>query len=152
MASISNTLQKVFIALLTLTGLGITITAVHYGFGTAAEPGPGFFSFFVGLLIVTLGIVLLFIDRGGDKDQKIFETRNGMFCFWLTITSFVLWLVMLDSIGFLFTTFLVTLVNAKIFKLEGWVKPTLLAVGTSIFIFLLFDVWFYTDLPRGLLG
>jgi sterol desaturase/sphingolipid hydroxylase (fatty acid hydroxylase superfamily) len=152
MASIFKTLQTAFTALLTLTGLGIVITAVYYGFGSAREPGPGFFPCFAGLLIIAFGLILLFADRRGNKGQKLFDTKEGMFRFWLTVTSFVLWLLLLNSLGFLITTFLVTVGNAKIFQMEGWVKPALLALGTTFFIFLIFDIWFYTDLPRGLLG
>ena len=65
------------------------------------------------------------------------------------IATFCGWLILMPWLGFILVTFLATLAFAKIMELEGWWRPLLLAVGASVFIYLLFDVWFYADLPRG---
>lgn len=145
-------LETLFTSVLTLLGPVIVLAAVRYGFGSPREPGPGFFPCFVGILIIIFGGILLWPRRGEKKEQRLFDNRDGIWRFWLAAASLVLWLLLLDSLGFLIITFIVTLIDAKIFKLEGWVKPVFLAAGTTLMIFLLFDVWFYTDLPRGFLG
>jgi hypothetical protein len=144
-------LETLFTTALTLLGLGIVYTAVQYGFGSLREPGPGFFPCFIGLLVVIFGMILLIPRRQDKKEPKLFDNRDGAWRFWLAAGSLVVWLLLLNPLGFLIITFVVTLADAKVFKLEGWVKPVLLAAGTTLMIFLLFDVWFYTDLPRGLL-
>ncbi len=144
--------ETLFTAALTLVGLGIVYTAVQYGFGSPREPGPGFFPCLIGLLVVIFGGILLTPRRQEKKEQKLFDNRDGTWRFWLAAASLVLWLLLLDALGFLLITFIVTWADAKIFKLEGSIKPALLAAGTTLMIFLLFDIWFYTDLPRGFLG
>jgi hypothetical protein len=47
-------------------------------------------------------------------------------------------------------TLISTIVFAKAVRLEGWRKPLAVAAGTALFIYLLFDVWLYIDLPRGI--
>jgi hypothetical protein len=68
------------------------------------------------------------------------------------IIAFCTWLTFMPWLGFIIMTFFASLAFAKIMGLEGWFKPILLAVGGSVFIYLLFDVLFYADLPRGILG
>ena len=55
-------------------------------------------------------------------------------------------------LGYVLTTFAVTYAFCKIMKLEGWLKPLALSIATALFIYLLFDVWLYIDLPRGIFG
>jgi hypothetical protein len=55
-------------------------------------------------------------------------------------------------LGYVIVTLLATLALCKIMLLEGWRKPLAVAIGTSLFIYLLFDHWLYIDLPRGILG
>ena len=145
-------LETLFTGALTLVGLGIVYAAVQYGFGSPREPGPGFFPCFIGVLIVLFGGILLRPRRGSKEAPKLFANRDGAKRFWLAAASLVVWLLLLDALGFLLITFIVTWADAKIFRLEGWVKPALLAAGTTLMIFLLFDVWFYIDLPRGFWG
>ena len=144
-------LELVFDTFLTLAGIAIIITSVGFGFGTAKEPGPGFFPCFVGVLMVIFGLVLLLTGRK-DEAKTLFEDLDGMKRFWLTAAIYAVWLLLLDYLGFLVITFFVTLASSKIMRLEGWLKPVLLALGTTFFIYLVFDIWFYTDLPRGILG
>jgi hypothetical protein len=144
-------LEMIFNYILTLLGLGIVFVATRYGFGSPGEPGPGFFPFFIGLLIIIFGVILLSISRG-TKATELFPSIEGLKRFWAMAVAFVVWLLLLHYLGYILITFLITLAMAKIMGLEGWLKPVLLSLGTTVFIYLLFDVWFYTDLPRGILG
>jgi hypothetical protein len=55
-------------------------------------------------------------------------------------------------LGYVLVTLAVAFAFCKIMKLEGWLKPLALSIGTALFIYVLFDVWLYIDLPRGILG
>jgi hypothetical protein len=78
--------------------------------------------------------------------------RGGLLRLVAMIITFCGWLIVMPWLGFIIVTFLATFAFAKIMGLEGWLKPIGLAIGGSVFIYLLFDVWFYADLPRGILG
>ena len=68
------------------------------------------------------------------------------------IAAFCLWILLMPLFGYLAMTLLATFGFCKIMKLEGWWKPLSISVGTTLFIYLLFDYWLYIDLPRGILG
>ena len=51
-------------------GLGFAWGATNYNFGSSARPGPGFFPFGLGLLMATLGAVVLF-------KALVVETEDG---------------------------------------------------------------------------
>ncbi len=61
----------------------------------------------------------------------------------------IVWPAFLGLLGYVLVTFIVTLILAKLFSLGGWIKPVILAFGTTVFIHLSFKEWFYLDLPDG---
>lgn len=55
-----------------VVGIGFTIGAMEYSFGTSARPGPGYFPFGLGILTAVLGAILVFKAltlevEGGEK-------------------------------------------------------------------------------------
>jgi hypothetical protein len=68
------------------------------------------------------------------------------------ILTFVFWIIAMPYLGYVIVTFIATYCSCKVMKLEGWLRPLVLSVGTALFIYLLFDYWLYIDLPRGILG
>jgi hypothetical protein len=130
--------------------------SIFLGIGRMKDPGPGFFPTFVGLLGIIFGAFLLLNYLRRRKTSTL--TKSGMFekgglkRFLGMIIAFCAWLIFMPWLGFIIMTFFASLAFAKIMGLEGWFKPILLAVGGSVFIYLLFDVLFYADLPRGILG
>ena len=52
------------------TGIGFAWGATNYNFGSSARPGPGFFPMGLGLLMATLGAVVLF-------KALVVETEDG---------------------------------------------------------------------------
>ena len=64
--------------------------------------------------------------------------------------TFCFWILAMPVLGYVVVTLISTFVFAKAVRLEGWRKPLAVAVGTAAFIWLLFDVWLYIDLPRGI--
>jgi hypothetical protein len=135
-----------------LLGIGIAIAYISwgYGFGSIAQPGPGLYPFFVGGAIAVFAAILFAshlkarpVDHALEKPQR--RTLSLM-----TLT-FCAWIVTMPLLGYVLVTGLATLALCKTMKLEGWRKPLAVAVGVSLFIYVIFDKWLYIDLPRGVL-
>jgi putative tricarboxylic transport membrane protein len=143
--------QPLFDLLLLVSGAAIAVVSWHYGFGTFSRPGPGLYPFFVGAGITLFALLLLLADLRAESDSAPLDREaaqrlalmTGMFCFWI---------LAMPLLGYVAVTLLSTFAFAKIMRLEGWRKPLALSAGTALFIYALFDVWLYIDLPRGLLG
>ena len=147
--------EVIFTLVLTAFGLAIIYMSLKLGFGKMKSPGAGFFPFFVGLFILAVGI---FLTLGYLTGKRATDLSGAMFSkselgrYLGMIASFCAWLIFMPWLGFILMTFLASYAFAKIMGLEGWLRPGVLAFCSSIFIYFLFDVWFYADLPRGILG
>lgn len=133
-----------------ILGAYIIIHSIGIGFGTVEEPGPGFFPLFGGLLIMIFDITIM-LQKSKDIDP-LFKNNHEVITFFSIAISFILWIIIMPYLGYVVVTFIFLIVLFKVLRLEGWLKPLILATGITIFIYLLFDYWLYTDLPRGILG
>jgi hypothetical protein len=144
-----------FVIALTLFSIIILFMSLQLGFGKIKSPGAGFFPAFISVFGFILGVFLILRSLNAKKTpetEKGFMDRGGLLRLVAMIITFCGWLIVMPWLGFIIVTFLATFAFAKIMGLEGWLKPIGLAIGGSVFIYLLFDVWFYADLPRGILG
>lgn len=143
--------ETVFTAILTGFGMVIIAMSVQLGLGSMREPGPGFFPFFIGVLILVFGIPAV-KKAGQDGGHEAALDAAGKRRFLAMFAAFCAWLIFMPWLGFVLVTFLASLAFARIMGLSGWLRPLALSLGIAAFIYLLFEVWFYVDLPRGILG
>jgi len=146
----------VFSLSVALLGAAMAIfAAIHLGFGSKEEVGPGTFPFLVGIVLAATGwhSGISFI-RGVSKNLELAApiSPRGFFKISSTVLTYFCWLLLTPLWGYLPATFIVINILAKIAGLEGWVRPIFLSLSVSFFLYLLFEVLFYVDLPRGLLG
>jgi len=128
----------------------IIYSVVDIGFGTLRSPQSGLFPFISGILILITDIAVML--QKSKETEPAFENRSQIKTFFYILIVFVSWIVVMPYLGYVIISFLVIVLIAKIMKLEGWLKPIVLAVGITVLIYLLFDYWLYIDLPRGILG
>lgn len=144
-------LETLFDAVLVAIGVAVAAISWTYGFGSVSRPGPGLYPFFIGLAIAACALYALVAGLRAPPSAPRLERRSaarlgmmaGTFCFWI---------LAMPLLGYVGVTLAATYAYAKILGLEGRVKPLAIACGTALFIYLLFDVWLYIDLPRGLLS
>jgi len=141
--------ESIFSLILAALGLFIVVVSLTIGFGTLEKPGSGLFPFLVGALVFVQSMTLFFTQKSGEK--RLFD-RNETKTFFFMIAAFSLWIILMPYLGYVLVTFIVVCAFSKIMKLEGWVKPLILSIITTGLCYLLFDLFMYLDLPRGLLG
>ena len=114
-----------FIAL----GLGFAWQATSYQMGTAARMGPGYFPFWLGLVLALLGAVVLL----GSMSKKATETTVDKFD-WrivaLVIGSVVLYAVILRPLGVYLSVAVLVIVSSLASHEFSWK----IAVGNAIFL------------------
>ncbi len=141
--------EACFTLILLLLSIYIIIHSIQIGIGQLTAPMSGLYPFIAGALIFICSIMFFIKPTYGQPPFKnIGEVRD----FILLIISFVFWVCSMPYLGYVFATFVTSFAMFKIFKVQGWFRPLLLTLGISLFIYLLFDYWLYTDLPRGILG
>ena len=138
---------------LLLLGLGVSFVSFQYGLGTIRHPGTGVFTLFLGILILTFGLLdVISWARNMERSEPLFMSNNEIKKFVSFGFSLILWIICMPYLGYVIMTFVITFLIAKVIELEGRFKPISLSAATTLFIYLLFDYWLYIDLPRGILG
>lgn len=151
MSYIKMELENVVACLFSVLALVIMGMSVKLGFGRVIEPGPGFFPFFTGLLLLVSGLVLLKLPKN-KKDRQSFFQDNGNKRFWGMILALVGWLALIPLLGYVVVTFIAMVAFAKIMGLEGWGRPVVISLSTTIVIYIMFSYCFSVDLPVGMIG
>ena len=70
----------------------------------------------------------------------------------LILTSLlVLYILMMQWIGFFVSTFLLVILSSRLMEAKDWVRPIVLSAGVCLFCYFLFEVWIKLSFPRGIL-
>ena len=144
-------LEGAFDLLLVVAGGVITYVSWGYGFGSMARPGPGLYPFFLGVAIALIALFVLLEHWKSPAREEPLEPEAARSLLYMAAT-FCLWIAAMPFLGYVVVTLAATYAFCKIMKLEGRKKPLAVSVGTALFVYLLFDVWLYIDLPRGIFG
>ena len=127
--------------------LGGTSYINGYAMGTPARMGPGFFPFYLGLILIVLGVIILFsglrVHEGDDGRVEKFHWKPILFI----LISVVVFGLLLKPLGMLLAG-IVLVVGASFGSYEFRLKQTLiLAVCLTIFCALVFVVGLKLPIP-----
>lgn len=141
-----------------ILGCVICIWSATFPFGTREAQGPAIFPFGSGLALILLGSILLF-QRGGKSPTiskqippQPIEQRSGFLRVGLCFCSMLCAAVLFDVLGFLPTTFCLSLVLMRAIQPRTWRIDLFYTVVFALGSYLLFKVLLKTTLPTGLFG
>ena len=113
-------------------------------------PQPGYFPFYVGLLICISSAITAFfaLSISGEKNRAFVEVGQLKLVLSVLVPSAVFaamvgWLGIYVS-GTIFVAFFMRWLGKY-----PWWKVALVSVGNSVFFFLVFEIWFLVPLPKG---
>lgn len=136
-----------FSAFIIVNSLAMPISS-QYG------PGPGMFPLGLGVILAILSVALLWDGinpRVKDKPSK-FQNKRGLISSALLIAGLVGYALLITSLGYLLTTFLMVVFLMWVVARDS-VKTTLLtALGVTFLLFLIFHVGLHVQLPTGPFG
>ena len=124
--------------------------SLRLGMGSIHNPGPGFIPFFSGCLLGLLSIAIFLHGRSTKEAAAGFgkSSKRGL---WI-LGSLLLYVVFLDRLGFLITTFLFLILSLLSFQPRRWTGILLISSITVIISYLVFGAWLKVQLPKGILG
>jgi hypothetical protein len=110
--------------------------------------------FVANLCVFLLGLLLILmtIRRGGQAAQPS-ATQSIGYRGWgrvfAVLLSLAVWPLLVNVIGYILSSFLVSLGTAKAIGYKGWIQSILLSAGISLSIWFIFGFMFSVDLPAG---
>lgn len=137
-----------------IAGIGITLLSIKYEFGTFLSPGAGFITFFAGIFLSLLSLILFISSWRSREPQKrlraLWEDLEWSKVIYV-VGLLIAYALILKYLGFLISTFLLL---TFLFRVKGsypWLRVTLLSLFITTGAFLLFQVWLQVQLPKGVL-
>lgn len=138
-----------------LVGLGFLFGGLRLGYGSLSTPGPGFLPSLIGGILSLLSI-LLFIVNVLAKNML-----EGQVSFWkeksswrkvlFSFLSLIFYLIFLNYLGYIITTFLFSLYLFKFIGKRGWWVSILVAILASSVSWVIFSVGMEVPLPKGMI-
>jgi putative tricarboxylic transport membrane protein len=136
-------------------GLLVMFGSFRLGLGTLQAPGSGFLGFLAGsFVLLTAVIVLAQSFLGKDNQVKLSDLWKGSK--WrrpVTVALLILaYVLVLERVGFLLTSFLFMLMMFKWVEKFPWPKAVLVTLAVVFCSYLLFHTLLKASLPQGVLG
>jgi putative tricarboxylic transport membrane protein len=137
-----------------LFSLIICIEAYRLKIGTLHEPGPGFFPFGAGFIMLLLSLAALFQSVTRRKYVEA-TSRQETFRWWnivIILAAITAYALSLEKVGFLINTFLFMCLLLKVVEPQTWKTTLMGGLITTLAANLVFNVVFRTQIPKGILG
>lgn len=135
-------------------GLGFIFGGVRLGIGQWRAPGPGFLPVVCGGIMSGLSVVLLIMTLSAKSIPL------GKMYFWkektswrkvsFSLLSLVLYMILLNYLGYLLTSYLLINYLVKFVGKKGWILSIVVALLVSMISYLVFQVWLEVPLPKGI--
>jgi putative tricarboxylic transport membrane protein len=136
-------------------GIFFFIEAQKFPIGRLTRPGPGFLPFWLGIsmMIVSLALVIRSILK---KDDSLPHENLWKGLKWhkiiLTTIALLLYALVLESIGFSISTFVLIFFLFCVIGEMSWWGGAIGSILTSFLTYALFRQWLEVQLPKGLWG
>ena len=137
-----------------LFSLFICVESYRLRIGTINDPGPGFFPFSAGLIMLILSLIALF-QLIGKKNSIERKPRQEPFRWWnivIILAAVTAYAFSLEKVGFLINTFLFICLLLKVVEPQSWKTAILGGLITAVAANLIFNVIFQAQIPSGILG
>lgn len=145
-----------------ITGATILLAAAYIGYDslqlkyyTSMGPGPGFFSFWLSVLLgaLSIGMVLQATLKPAEPmPPDFFATRTGYLRMGAVVLALAGTTAFLERLGFPLTILAVYLFLLFALRPEGPIVNVLIALAGSFGVYHLFVRWLHVPLPAGVLG
>src|SRR4030042_4379621 len=137
-----------------VVGLLFSILSTTFSIGNLYRPGPGFVPLILGILLIFFSLILFRNSKRSRSLPKVaFFLSPGR---WKKVTYTVLILILaaflVETIGYLFTIFLMVAFLMRAVEPQSWRATLLTAFSAALAIYLVFDLLLKQPLPRGPLG
>jgi putative tricarboxylic transport membrane protein len=134
--------------------LAVVLESWRLDVGTLHAPGPGFLPFIAAGLLGGLAVIALIqswvLKKETENDREGF---GGNLLRVILLTSIlIVYIYLLNVLGFLIDTFLLLLCLFRVIEPLAWKTVFLASIITLVVVYLLFETFLGTPLPKGLLG
>ena len=133
-------------------GLFLMVEGRRLHLGELRRPGSGLFPFLIGIFLVSVSLVLLFQTVYHKHERREETKRTGYRNLLLCLFSLYTYVLLLEPLGFLLTTFFFIIFLLKMIEQKGWILVVATALATAVVSYIFFEMGLRAALPKGMLG
>lgn len=149
---VSNQTMEIVTAIFFLTASAIVITdALRLGISWNFDgPAAGYFPFYIAVVMAVSSLINLFQAFGNkEAGEETFVTVDAVGKVLLVLVPLGLYITAIQFVGiYVASTAYIALFMWWFGKFPSYLSA-LVGVGVSTFLFMMFEVWFLTPLPKG---
>jgi hypothetical protein len=136
-----------------LFAIYIAIESYRFGLGKWSMPGPGYFPFGAALFFGIISLLFLFktLRKLPPEGRSSSVSKVGWQNVVLSLVAMVIYVFLLNWIGFAFCTFLLGFFFLRLVARQRWSTTLIIALSVTLGAHLLFNVLLDAQLPNGLL-
>lgn len=127
----------------------ICVESLRLGLGTFHRPGPGFLTFYAGIILGVLSLALVSLGFLRNPEEGASWERWGRIL--LVVLAIFGFTLLLEKLGFLPSTFLFICFILRVVERRGWGFSVGVALLVAVASYVVFDVLLKAQLPAGLL-
>ena len=127
-------------------GLFFAIVATRYQYGTAAKMGPGYFPFWLGMLMAAMGLLVLIRSMGAKAKIEAIPKFNFKVIGLIT-GSIILYGLLLPKMGFIVAVLVLVMVASSASKEFSWKVALINAVVLIAFTYSVFVIGLKLQFP-----
>ena len=130
------------------------IESYRLSIGSMSQPGPGFFPFGAGFIMLFLALAGLWqsLKKSGGKEQTNRDEPVRWKSIVIILVATVVYAFSLETIGFLINTFLFMCILLKVVEPQTWKTSIIGGLIAAIAANIVFNVIFQAQIPSGILG
>ena len=113
-------------------------------------PGPGFFPFYICLIMGAASLVILVRALAGLEEggAEAFVSRLALTRVLLVLVPTLLYVLAIQFLG-IYVASAVFIAGFMMASKEHWAKALLIGLATPVLLFVMFEKWFLVPLPKG---
>jgi len=149
---LSNRTADVFVALLLLGGCAIVIydsTRIGFGWREGEGPAPGYFPFYIAMVLGAASIINLIGALRGTGRGEIFVSLRPFGRVLAVLIPSIAYVALIQYLGIYVASAIFILAFMVVIGRENPLKGLAVSVAVPVALFLLFEKWFLVPLPKG---
>ena len=123
---------------------------VGFGWIEGQGPAPGFFPFYVSLILALSSLVTLIRAAGRIESDgaETFVTRPAFLRVLSVLVPTAIYVLLIEYLG-IYVSSAIFIMGFMLAFREGIVKSVLVGIGVPLALFMMFERWFLVPLPKG---